>query len=209
MVITYHGVQFFKIQYGDKVVALNPVSKDSKFKTSKFGADLCLITLQDKDMNGVDQVTFGEKNPFVIKGPGEYEVGGVFVKGFQSNSTYGGRDRINTIYVLSLDSINVCFLGALSDKKVESELVESLGDIDILFVPVGGEGMLNAAEAYKLAVSLEPKVIIPMHYAEVGKDILKQFLKEGGSTSEPIDKLTVKRKDLDGKGGDIIVLSAE
>ncbi len=206
MVITYHGGEFFKVQFGDTVVAFNPVSKDSKLKGTRFGADICFVSLNHPDFNGADQVVFGDKIPFTIQGPGEYEIKGVFIKGFESKSNYGGTPRLNTIYLMNLDSMNVCFLGALGVKDLPTEIVEGLGEIDILFVPIGGEGTLSPADAYKLAVSLEPKMIIPMHYTP---DALKQFLKEGGVSGEEMDKLTVKRKDLDGKEGQITVLSAQ
>jgi L-ascorbate metabolism protein UlaG (beta-lactamase superfamily) len=145
----------------------------------------------------------------VISGPGEYEVGGVIVKGFLSSSNYGGKDRINTIYYVSLEGMNICFLGALNSTELSKEANEAIEEVDILFVPIGGEGALDPSDAYKLAVNLEPKVIIPMHYGEIGqKDALKMFLKEGGSTSvSPLDKLTIKKKDLEGKESEIVVLS--
>lgn len=204
MVITFLGGQFVKLQLGDTTIAVNPISKESKLKASRFGADIALVSLNDKDLNGVEQLEFGEKKPFVISGPGEYEVKEVFIKGFKSKSNYNGKDRFNTIYALSLDNINMCFLGAIDEDKVEAEM----DDIDILFVPIGGDGVLDAARAYKLAVSLEPKVIIPVHFGEVGdKNALKTFLKEGGEDKlQPVDKLTIKKKDLEGKEGDIIVL---
>ncbi|MEK7556865.1 MAG: MBL fold metallo-hydrolase, partial [Patescibacteria group bacterium] len=73
MVITYHGLESFKVQFGDTVLAFNPVSKDSKLKTAKFGADIALISMHHEDMNGAEQVSFGEKKAFVVEGPGEYE----------------------------------------------------------------------------------------------------------------------------------------
>src|SRR6185503_7774186 len=108
----------------------------------------------------------------------------VFIKGFGSDSQYGGSKKINTIYTVTLEGINLCFLGALSAKEISNEILEELDEIDILFVPIGGEGVLDAAHAYKLAVQLEPKLIIPMHYGDVGdKNALKTFLKEGGEES--------------------------
>src|SRR3984885_5824382 len=98
MIITYLGGEFIKVQFGDTVLAFNPISKDSKLKTSKFGADIVLSSLNHPDMNGVDQISFGDKKPFVISGPGEYEVKGVFIKGLPSESNYDGEKRINTIY---------------------------------------------------------------------------------------------------------------
>lgn len=205
MVITYHGLEFFKVQFGDMVVAFNPISKESKHKSSRFGADLCLVTVNHNDFNGVENVFFGEKEPFVIDGPGEYEIKGVFVKGLESHSSYDGGDRINTIYLITLDAINICFLGALDLKELSRETIEALGEVDVLFVPIGGDGVLKAQDAYKLAVSLEPKLIIPMHH-EDDKEALKMFLKEGGSSPSPVEKLTIKRKDIEGKEGEIIIL---
>lgn len=205
MVITYNGAQFFKIQFGNTTVAFDPISKDSKLKQSRFGADIALISLNHPDTNGVSNLAHGDKEPFVISGPGEYEIKDVFIKGFEAHSSFGG-EHINTIYLLSLDSMNICFLGGLDTPQLKKEIVEDLGDIDILFVPIGGDGVLSPSEAYKLAVSLEPKVIIPMHYDEKN---LKLFLKEGGESGPAVDKLTIKKKDLEGKEGDIVVLQAE
>jgi L-ascorbate metabolism protein UlaG (beta-lactamase superfamily) len=209
MVITYLGAEFFKVQFGDITLAFNPVSKDSKLKSSRFGADVVLVSTYHEDFNGIDQVTFGDKKPFVVSGPGEYEVKGVFIKGLLSASDYGG-SSINTIYTVSLENMNICFLGALNTPELANDTVEALDEIDILFVPIGGDGVLEPAKAYKLAVSLEPKIIIPMHYGDMGagKDALKVFLKEAGENPAPTAKLTLKKKDLEGKEGDIVVLES-
>jgi hypothetical protein len=76
MVITYMGGECFKITQGDLTIALNPPSKDSKLKTSKFGSDIVLSTINHEDMNGVENASFGDREPFAIVGPGEYEVRG-------------------------------------------------------------------------------------------------------------------------------------
>lgn len=208
MIITFEGAEFVKITHGDLTVAINPISKESKLKSSSFGADLCLVSVNHPDMNGVETVTRGEKEPFVIKGPGEYEFREMFIEGFLSKSNYDGKERINTIYYLEIDKMKIAYLGAHSDPDVSNEVKEEASDIDILFVPIGGEGVLDAQEAYKLAVKREPKVIIPIHFGSIGeKDALKKFLDEGGVEDvEPIDKLTVKLKDLSDKKGEIIVL---
>jgi hypothetical protein len=211
MIITYQGVESLKIQFGDTVIAYNPVSKDSKFRTSRYGADIVLISTNLPDFNGIDQASRGDKEPFAITGPGEYEIGGIFIRGFLSNTKYDGKDSINTIYLLNLEGMNLCFLGALSSiSSIDSQALEALDDIDILFVPIGGDGVLTPAEANKIAVQLEPKIIIPTHYGDgLSATALKSFLKEGGEEGiKPEDKLTLKKKDLEGKEGDIVVLSA-
>ncbi len=212
MVISYLGGQCVKITQGDLTLAFNPPSKDSSLKTSKFGADIALVSLDNEDFNGIENAAFGEREPFVISGPGEYEVKGVAVRGFGSDTGYGipsGGKGINTIYSVSLDGMNLCFLGALGSVTLPPAAKQELDDIDILFVPIGGDGVLTYEDAYKLAVQLGPKAVIPIHYEGVGsKDALKSFLKEAGKSVTAQDKLTVKRKDLDGKDAEIIVLSA-
>ena len=216
MIVTHHGNQCFKFQFGDTTIALNPISRDSVFEPVRFGANVCLVSINHEDFNGAGQMAFGDKQPFVISGPGEYEIRNIFIKGYPSVSHYGltaaggAGERINTIYTFNLDGINVCFLGALDSKEIADDTLEAIDEVDMLFVPIGGNGVLSAEDAYKLAVKFEPKVIIPMGFDTTKtKDQLKIFLKEGGSEDiKPIDKLTVKRKDLEGKEGDIIVLSS-
>lgn len=209
MIITYFGGEFFKVQFGDKTLAFNPISKDSKLKPSRFGADIVFVSAHHPDFNGIDQVSHGDKNPFVVSGPGEYEVKEIFIKGLASESKYGESPLINTIYTVSLENMNICFLGAINTTELKTETIEALDEIDILFVPIGGEGVLEPSKAYKLAVSLEPKIIIPMHYGDVGiKDALKVFLKEAGENPNPESKLTLKKKDLEGREGDVIVLDS-
>lgn len=204
MIVSYQGLTCFKISQGDLTLAINPVSKDSKNGTpSRFGADITLITTKHPDMNGREQTSRGDKESFVIDGPGEYEIKDVFIKGYLSQ----GPGLLNTIYMITFEGMKLCFLGALANPEIPAETLENLEDIDILFVPIGGGETLDAAKAYKLAVSLEPSVIIPMHY---NKTLLEQFIKEGGEGKvEAIDKYVVKKKDLEGKESEIVVLKEE
>lgn len=214
MVITYLGGEFIKIQFGDTVLAFNPISKDSSLKPSKFGANIVLSSINHEDMNGFDQVTFGEKKPFIVNGPGEYEIGGIFVRGFVSDSYYGGtgeskEKRINTIFTVNLEGMNMCYLGALAG-SLPKEADEAIDDVDILFVPIGGEGVLEPAEAYRLAVEIGPKIVIPIHYGNIGgKEALKIFTKEAGENPSGVSKLTLKKKDLEGKDAEVVILERE
>lgn len=210
MVITYHTAECFKISFGDTTIACNPISKDGKLKQVKFGADIVLQSLNHPDMNGAESMAYGDRKPFVVSGPGEYEIKNVIIHGFPTTSNYDGVERINTAYLFSLEGMKLCFLGALGEKKLPAELKEQSDEIDILFVPIGGEGVLSPDEAHELAVGLEPRVIIPMHYGEIGmKDALALFLKEEGSeTPQTLDKLTIKRKDLETKSNELIVLQS-
>ena len=207
MIISYQGAQSFKVQFGDTVLAFDPVSKKSDYRAGNFGADIALISLNHSDMNGVEQVNRGEKQAFIINGPGEYEIKGVFIKGLSSESQYKGAKKINTIYTVNFEGIDLCFLGALGEGELPTETKAGIDGVDILFVPVGGGGVLDPAEAYKFAVSLEPSIIIPMNFDD---KTLKAFLKEGGEESvERLEKLTIKKKDLEGKESEIVILQAQ
>lgn len=208
MIITYLGKQFFKIQQGDLVMAVNPISKDSKLdiKGGRFGSDIALSTTNHPDYNGFDMVAHGDTVPFAVNGPGDYEIRGNFIKGVMTETTLHDKKYINTIYFLNIENISICFLGCMSNTKITAETRGEIGSPDILFVPIGNNDLLDPAEAYKLAVSLEPKIIIPMDYDE---KTLKAFLKEGGQDKVvSIDKLTIKAKELIGREGEIVVLSS-
>lgn len=219
MVITHYGGQCFKVTFGDLALVFDPISKKSSLSPSRFGADIALVSCDHPDMNGADEVAYGEKVPFAITGPGEYERLGVVVQGFLSKSAYGlakgQTEAVNTVYAVELEDMTLVHLGALSDTELSKEARESIGEIDVLFVPVGGNGVLSPDVAHALAVSLEPKIIIPMHWSLPagkaggigGQKSLDAFLKESGNGSEKTDKLTLKKKDLAGREGSILVLT--
>lgn len=206
MVITYHGGQCFKVTFGDTTIAFNPIAKKSSLEAVKFGADAAFVTVWHPDFNGVEQVTHGSKQPFVVDGPGEYEVGQVTARGFGVATTYNKKQYFNTIYQVHLEDINMVFLGALTDPEIDPKILSEFGDIDILFLPIGGGDVLEVPQASKLAVKLEARLIIPMHYDSVA---LKAFLKEEGAEDvKPVDKLTLKRKDVHELSGEVAVLKS-
>lgn len=205
MILTFHEGACVRAQAGDTTLVFSPVSKKSKnFKPNNFGADVAFISLNHPDMNGVEEAGRGEKQPFVISGPGEYEVKETTVTGFASGSKYGGEPRTNTIYSVHFDGLSVMYLGALGDLDIPSEVLE-MDSPDVLIIPVGGSGALTPPEAQKLAVKLEAKIVIPILYDDKS---LKQFLKEAGEDAKPVDKLTIKPRDVAGKESEVVVLSA-
>ena len=166
---------------------------------------MAFVSLRHPDFNGVEQVAFGNKEPFVVEGPGEYEFGSVTARGFGVKTTYDKEDRYNTIYQVRMEEMNIIFLGALSNPEIDSKILGEFSDIDILFVPVGGGDVLEVPEAAKLATKLEARLVIPMHYDTAA---LKAFLKEEGKEGlKPVDKLTIKKKDVLVMEGELVVLS--
>ncbi|HVB19789.1 MAG TPA: MBL fold metallo-hydrolase [Candidatus Paceibacterota bacterium] len=212
MVITHHGGQCFKVTFGDLTLVFDPIAKGASLPAVRFGADIALVSRNHPDMNGVEEVTYGEKAPFAVTGPGEYERQGVVIQGFLSKSKYGlakgESEAVNTVYSVELEDMTIVHLGALVDTELSSEARESIDEIDVLFVPVGGIGVLSPAQAHEIAVSLEPKIIVPMHWSGIGEPkALESFLKAAGNGSEKMDKLTLKKKDLVGRDGSIIVIT--
>lgn len=205
MILTYHGGACIRASAGDTTIVFAPISKASKnFKPTNFGADVAFVPLNHPDMNGSEEAGRGEKQPFVIFGPGEYEVKEITASGFPTNSGKDD-DLINTVYSIKFDGLNVLYLGALAAPELPKELLE-IDEPDVLIVPVGGNKVLSAADAQKLAVKLEAKIVIPIMYDEKS---LKQFLKEAGvENKKPEEKLTIKPRDVADKHNEVVVLQS-
>jgi len=212
MVITHHGGQCFKVTFGSLTVVFDPIAKGGSLPSVRFGADIVLVSRDHPDMNGVGEVTYGDKVPFSVGGPGEYERQGIVIQGFHSKSAYGlakgATEAVNTIYSVQLEDMTLVHLGALSDVESIKEARENIDTVDVLFVPIGGDKVLSPDDAYKLAMSFDPKIIVPMHWSGIGQPkSLEAFLKKAGTNGEKVDKLTLKKKDLVGREGSILVIT--
>lgn len=206
MVITYHGGECFKVSSGSITLAFNPIAKGSQWPPVKFGVNTAFVSMNHSDFNGVGQMAHGGKVPFVISGPGEYEIGEVTTRGFGVKTFYEGQERYNTIYQVMLEGITIVFLGPLSNNTIDAKILEQIGDVDILFVPIGGGDVLDAAHASALGVKLEAHVVIPMHYDQIARTA---FLKEEGvEDAKAEEKFTVKKKELAEMEGDILILKS-
>jgi L-ascorbate metabolism protein UlaG (beta-lactamase superfamily) len=205
MILTYHSGACIRASAGDTTIVFAPVSKQSKnFKPTNFGADVAFIPLNHADMNGAEEAARGDKKPFVVYGPGEYEVKEITASGFATVRKDKADDLINTVYWLKFDGLNVLYLGCLASMDLPAELLE-MDEPDVLIVPVGGGQVLSPADAQKLAVKLEAKVVIPIMYDDKS---LKQFLKEAGAEgTKAEEKLTIKPRDVADKQNEVVVLS--
>ena len=183
MDITFLGHASFKLKGKVTSVVTDPYDPSIGLKFPKVEADLVTITHDHPDHNAPDQVG---GNPFVISGPGEYEVKGVKIIGVPSfhDEKKGTLRGKNTIYNIKIDGLFVCHLGDLGQTALGSEQLEAIGQVDVLLIPVGGFYTIDAGAAAKIAASLEPKIVIPMHYLEAGTNSklepVDKFLKEMG-----------------------------
>lgn len=188
MEITWHGHSCFRISergmasvvtdpYDPEVVGMDP---------GKLKADVVTISCDDPAHNHLKAI---RGKAFEITGPGEYEVGGVFITGVRINGSHqkSSPDEVrNTVYVIDYNGLTIAHLGELNSVPSQTE-VEGLGEVKIALVPIGGHTSLNAAKAAEVISLLEPSIVIPMHYGMsqslIKLDPLSKFLKEMGLTT--------------------------
>ena len=169
------------------------------FEALKLRADIVTIS---HDAAGHNHVAAVKGTSHVITGSGEYEIGGVFITGVQTDEQAkknNGQPK-NTLYVFDYEGLTIAHLGDL--RKVPSQTeVEALGTVNVVLVPVGGGGGLNAAKAAEVISLLEPNIVVPMHYAlkdvKLPLESLDKFLKEMGlGALERQPSLKVNRTSL-------------
>jgi len=210
MIITWLGHSAFKIESKDITLVTDPYDPKIGFKFPKITADIVTISHDHFDHAYAEGVA-GE--PFIIDSAGEYEIKEVFVMGLPSfHDKKEGADRGgNIIYKIELENITIAHLGDLGHVLTD-EQTEKLQGVDILMIPVGGNYTIDYQEAMEIINQLEPRVVIPMHYALPGLKVdiekVDKFCKEMGcSPSETLDKYKITRKDLPTEETQVILLA--
>lgn len=212
MIITYYGISCFKIQSGDNILVFDPPAKNAAIKTPRFESHIVLISHDHPRHNGKDSINPKEKELFVVNGPGEYEIKEIQITGISSfhDDQNGEKYGRNTIYKVEWEGINLCHLGDFGEKELSDRIKEEINGADILFLPVGGDTIINAQKAAAISAQIEPRIVIPMHYAVPGaktKNQLDEFLKEMGEEKiKAEEKLTIKKKDISQEESKVVVL---
>jgi len=201
MEITWYGHSCFRLTernyvtvvtdpYDNKVIGYDPL---------KLKAEIVTVSHDAPGHNNSDAV---KGTTHVLTGPGEFEIGGVFITAVQTDSAGKKSKDItrNTIYVFDYDGITVAHLGDLQKIPTQSE-IELLGTVNVALVPVGGGNSLNAAKAAEVVSMLEPNLVIPMHYftpdSKLKLDEINKFIKEMGlSKQDAQPSLKVSRSSL-------------
>lgn len=197
-------------------IVIDPFDEKMGLKVPNFSADIVLVTHDHHDHNNVKALKSarqGGGEPFVINSPGEYEVKDIFIKGISSfhDDTQGKERGQNTIYIIEAEDIKFCHLGDLGQKELTDEQLEEIDVVDVLMIPVGGTYTIDSVQAQKIISQIEPKVVIPMHYAlpklSIKVDDLSKFLKTMGKGSVPAqDKFVLKTSTLPKEGATEIVV---
>ena len=198
MEITWYGHSCFRLtERGMASVVTDPYDhRVTGYEALKLKADIVTISHEAPGHNYLSGV---KGRNHLITGPGEYEIGGVFITGVQTNGQKK-RDKeepLNTLYVFDFDGVTVAHLGDLERVPSQTE-IEALGNVRVALVPVGGGSGLTAAKAVEVVSLLEPGIVIPMHYGTMGSNIklapVTKFLKEMGVAAvEPQPSLKISR----------------
>jgi L-ascorbate metabolism protein UlaG (beta-lactamase superfamily) len=205
MEITWYGHSCFRLtERNYATVVTDPFdNKSVGYDALKLRSDIVTVSHDAPGHNNTDVV---KGTSHVIDGAGEFEIGGVFITGVQTDGGSGKKKKDkekgaqNTVYVFDYDGITVAHLGDLKEVPTQAE-IEALGTINVALVPVGGGGALNAAKAAEIISVIEPSLVIPMHYAtpaaKVSLDSLNKFVKEMGlSKPDTQPSLKVTRSGL-------------
>jgi len=201
MEINWHGLSCFRLtDRGMASVVTDPYDHNvAGFEPLKLRGEIVTVSHDAPGHNFVSTVKGRNR---VITGPGEFEIGGVFITGVQTNHrTKSSPEELrNTLYVFDYDGITIAHLGDIQKVPNQTE-VENLGGVNVALVPVGGGGSLNAAKAAEIVSLLEPGIVIPMHYQlpESNLDLspISRFLKEMGvGEIEPVPSLKVTRTSV-------------
>lgn len=196
-------------------IVIDPFNEAGGLKVPKLSADVLLISHDHPDHNYTKNVKpAGDKDYFLINGPGEYEVKGVFIRGISAfhDDVQGKSKGKVTIYTIEAEGLKICHLSDLGQPQLTDDQLEEIGHVDILMIPVGGGGFtIDGQGASKIISQIEPKIVVPMHYALPGLkmklDDVSKFLKAMGKNSvTPQEKLQIKEKDLSKDGMEIVTL---
>lgn len=182
MKITWYGQSCFSFEESDHATV---VADPSPLK-AKLSADIVAISHAGNGNGSMNNI---KGDPFIIDGAGEYELGGVFITGVQTN--HKKAEERNTLFVFHYNDLTIAHMGGI-DKLPNQKEVEKLGNINIAIVPLGGAESWGPSKAAELVSMLEPDFVIPMYY-EVGKGALKKFMKAMGTNApEALDDFTIK-----------------
>ena len=201
MEISWYGLSCFRLtERGMATVVTDPYDHNSVgFAPLKLRGEIVTVS---HDAPGHNFVTSVKGRTRVITGPGEFEIGGVFITGVQTNrkGKRSTNELRNTLYVFDYDGITVAHLGDLQRVPSQTE-IENLGGVNVVLVPVGDGKSLNASKAAEIVSLLEPGIVIPMHYQVPESNLelapLNRFLNEMGvGEVEPIPTLKITRTSV-------------
>lgn len=193
--VKWLGSTCFRIKSREATVLMDPIGRESGHAVPKQRADIVTLSAQGTK-RGLANV---EGEYTLIEGPGEYEVQDVFLSGIRTRRSEGAKQEFNTVYLVEMDEMVFCHLGNLNKRLTEAQ-VEAMGDVDVLFVPIGGGDGLTPTGATEVIGQIGPRLVIPMRYRftdDEGKRALGEFAAALGLAEVPReDRLTIRKNSL-------------
>ncbi len=199
MEITWYGHSCFRIKGKEVILLIDPCPESTGYSLGKVHADIAIISHAHPGHSFLDTLQEGYR---AIKGPGEYEIKDTYITGIPSyhDGEQGKKSGKNTIYVIEIEGVTLCHLGDLGH-VLNPEVTGELGNVNVLFVPVGGHSTIGGQAAADLVRNLNPGYAVPMHYKTAAEkaelEFPEKFLKElgvKGLASQP--KLVVTRTNI-------------
>ena len=199
MDLSWLGHACFRLRGRDVTILTDPYESDGwGYPELVASANVVTISNDHPHHAGVSHV---EGRPRVLRGPGEYEIGGALIWGVRTARPKDGAK--NTAFVIQLEELRICHLGDLAAAPLSAEELAQIKDADVLLVPVGGNCTINAQQAAAVVAQVEPKLIVPMHYAtdetrgQITLDEVDRFCKELGATdAAPRARLSITPSTL-------------
>jgi L-ascorbate metabolism protein UlaG (beta-lactamase superfamily) len=207
MEISWYGMSCFRITERKlATIITDPFTPSIGLNEVKLKSDVVTISHDAPGHNYLPAVSGYEH---VLNGPGEYEIGGVFITGIATPSRNGAFN--NVVYVFDYNGLTVAHLGDIGEVPSQKQ-IEDLELVNILLVPIGGGSSLNASRAAELVSMIEPNIVIPMHFQMPGLNVkldpLDKFLKEMGVTEiKHVDNFKATSSDALPEETEVIVLS--
>ncbi len=209
MIINWYGEGCFKLQEGETTILIDPIEGSSGLSAPRFKPTILVKTLMPTPTaESEKEPAINEDGSAVIVGPGEYEAKGVSITGWtlQKDSSDA---FIKSVFRIKTDDLVIGVLGHLSEFN-EPEILEEMGNIDVLIIPGGGKPFIECAAAAKLIRQINPKLVIPSFFKVPGlkrkAEDVSEFLKEMGQKVEAEEKVNVKKKELTDPKTKVVVL---
>jgi len=199
MTINWYGEGCFKIVENNVTITTDPVESFTGLSAPRFKTDIIVRTIMDPLLPEDEKpVAANQDETIIIAGPGEYEIKGIHISGWPLMKS-SGKDMLRSIFRIKTDDLTVGLLGHLAEFN-EPEILEELGDIDILIIPGGGKPFIDQQSASKLVRQISPRILIPSFFKipnlKRKSDDATEFLKEVGLKAQSVDRLSIKKKDL-------------
>jgi L-ascorbate metabolism protein UlaG (beta-lactamase superfamily) len=208
MTLTWFGLSSFKLVGKDITIITDPFGNKTGLSPVRGAADVVILSNPSLDWN--NNLSSISGTPFVVNGPGEYDIKNCLIIGIQAENKDLG---VNTIFNIELDDVRIAFFGAFNQAELTDEQKEVLTGADIVLIPVGDNQILNSEHAAKIATQLEPYYIVPHSYKTPGLtlnlDKIDNFIKEMGGKPAESDKISVKKKDFTADTTSVMVLQPQ